>query len=64
VLVRSLLDRHRPAGVSEDELGDALGKGIDRAEREGAVGGLVATALRFVISAGGALGLVDRLLPG
>ena len=64
LLVRSLLDRHRPAGVSEDELADALRKGIDRADREGAVGGFVATALRFVISAGGALGLVDRLLPG
>jgi MFS family permease len=63
-LVRSLLDRRRPAGVSEDELGDALGKGIDRAEREGAVGGFVATALRLVIRAAGALGLVDRLLPG
>jgi MFS family permease len=63
-LVRSLLAGRPPAGVSADELTGALGDGIDRAQREGALSGLAATALRVVLSVGGALGLVGQLLGG
>ena len=63
-MLLTLLDRRRPAGVSEDELGDALRAGVDRAERERALGGLAATALRFALRIGGADLLIDRLLDG
>jgi MFS family permease len=63
-LVRSLLAGRPPTGVSTDELTAALGDGIDRARREGALSGLAATALRVVLKVGGALGLVGRLLGG
>ncbi len=61
-LVRDLLKGRLPPGVSEDELTDALGDGIDRAEREDALGSFAATALRLALKAGGALGLLGRLL--
>jgi MFS family permease len=61
-MLLTLLDRRRPPGVSEDELGDALRSGVDRAQREGALGGLAATALRFALRIGGAKLLIDRLL--
>jgi predicted MFS family arabinose efflux permease len=63
-LLLALLDRRRPQGVSEDELRDAIGDGIDRAQDEGQLGGLAATGLRLALRVGGALGIVDRLLPG
>jgi MFS family permease len=63
-LVRSLLAGRPPAGVSTGELTNALGDGIDRAQREGALSGLAATALRIGLQVGGALGLVARLLGG
>ena len=61
-LLRTLLTRRRPAGVSEDELIDAFGDGIDRAQREGALRGFEATALRFGLSVGGFLGVLDLVL--
>jgi hypothetical protein len=63
-MLLALLDRTRPRGVSENELGDALRAGVDRAQREGALGGLAATALRFALRIGGARLLIDRLLDG
>jgi MFS family permease len=63
-LLRTLLQRARPAGVSEDELVDAFAAGIDRAQREGALGRFEAGALKLAVRAGGLLGLLDRLLPG
>jgi hypothetical protein len=63
-LVRSLLDGRLPRGVTADDLTAALGDGIDRAQREGSLPGLAATGLRLVLRAGGALGLVGRLLSG
>ena len=63
-LVRDLLQGRLPPGVSEGELTTALGDGIDRAQREGALGSFAATALRLALKAGGALGLVGRLLGG
>ena len=63
-LLLALIDRDRPDGVSEDELSAALVKGIDRAEDEGEVAKIPAIGLRLAIRAGGALGIIDRLLPG
>jgi MFS family permease len=63
-MLLALLGRRRPRGVSENELGDALRAGVDRAQREGALGGLAATALRFALRIGGARLLIDRLLGG
>ena len=61
-LLRALLERRRPAGVSEDELVDAFGAGIDRAEREGALSGLAATALRLGLRLGGLTGILGLVL--
>ncbi len=63
-LLLALIDRDRPDGVSEDELSSALVEGIDRAEDEGEVAKIPAIGLRLAIRAGGALGIIDRLLPG
>jgi hypothetical protein len=62
-LLLALLDGDRPNGVSEDQLSSALQKGIDRAEDEGEVARIPAIGLRLAIQAGGALGIIDRLLP-
>jgi MFS family permease len=61
-LVRDLLTGSLPPGVSDDELEDALGDGIDRAQDEGYLSGLAAGALRVALKVGGALGLIGRLL--
>ena len=61
-LLRTLLRRRRPAGVSEDELVDAFTAGVDRAERERALRGLEATALRFALRAGGLVGVLGLVL--
>jgi predicted MFS family arabinose efflux permease len=61
-LVRSLLAARLPPGVSESELSDALGDGIDRAQREGALSPVAATALRVTLRVGGALGVIGLLL--
>lgn len=61
-LLRALLTRSRPAGVSEDELADAFSAGVDRAEREGALRGFEATALRFGLRAGGVAGIAGLVL--
>ncbi|HTN25656.1 MAG TPA: MFS transporter [Solirubrobacteraceae bacterium] len=61
-LVRGLLAGAAPPGVSTGELTVALGDGIDRAQREGALSGLAAAALRVVLNVSGALGLIGRLL--
>jgi hypothetical protein len=63
-LTRNLLSGRLPSGVSVDELTDALGDGIDRAEREGALSAVAATALRVTLRVGGALGVVGLLLRG
>jgi predicted MFS family arabinose efflux permease len=61
-LVRSLLDGRIPAGVSDDEFTAALGDGISRAQREGALSALSAAALRLTVKTGGALGIIGMLL--
>ena len=61
-LLRTLLTRRRPAGVSEDALVEAFAAGIDRAQREGALRGFEATALRFGLRAGGLVGVVGLVL--
>jgi MFS family permease len=62
-LLRTLLERRRPAGVSADELADAFSAGVDRAQKEGALGGLEAAALTFALRAGDLLGTLGLLLP-
>jgi MFS family permease len=62
-LLLTLVDGNRPAGVSNAQFEAALLDGIDRAEREGALGKLAAIGLRLAIRAGGALGVVGQLLP-
>jgi MFS family permease len=62
-LLRTLLERRRPAGVSEDELADAFVAGVDRAQREGALRGLEATALRFGLKAGALTGILGLIIP-
>ena len=54
----------RPAGVGEDELADAFVAGVDRAQSEGALGGLEAAALKFGLRAGALTGILGLLLPG
>jgi hypothetical protein len=62
-LLLALLDGNRPNGVSGNELSAALVKGIDRAEREGALAKLAAIGLRLAIRAVGAVGIIGQLLP-
>lgn len=61
-LVRSLLDGRLPPGVSDDELTDALEKGIDRAQDEKALSAVAAAGLRLGVKTGGALGVIGLLL--
>jgi hypothetical protein len=63
-LLRTLLQRERPAGVSEDELADAFVAGVERAQREGALGALEAGALKLGLRAGALVGILGLLLPG
>jgi len=63
-LLRTLVQRERPAGVSEDELADAFIAGVERAQREGALGALEAGALKLGLRAGGLVGILGLLLPG
>jgi MFS family permease len=62
-LLRTLLDGERPEGVSEDELVDAFGAGIDRARDERQLNAVQATALRVGLKTGGLLGIIGLLLP-
>jgi len=63
-LLLTLISRRNPAGVSDAELGDALGDGIDRAQREGALPGFAAAVLRLALRTGGPTALIGRLLDG
>jgi len=63
-LVLALLDGKPPPGVSNDRLVEAIGEGIDRAEREGELSGLAAAGLRLSVQAGGVLGIADLLFGG
>lgn len=58
----SLLDGKRPPGVTDDRLSGALEAGVDRAQREGAINGLVALSLKLALKTGGPLALVKRLI--
>ena len=62
-LLLDLLGGERPNGVSEDELVDAFGAGIDRARDEREVSALGATALRVGLKNGGLLGIIGLLVP-
>jgi len=62
-LLRVLLRRERPAGVSQDELVDAFVAGVERAQREGALGGFEARALTLGLRAGALVGILGLLLP-
>ena len=57
-----LLGGERPEGVSEDELVDAFGAGIDRARDERELSALGAGALRVGLKTGGLLGIIGLLL--
>jgi MFS family permease len=61
-LIRDLLDGKLPKDVSDDELTAALDAGVDRAQREGALGSIAATALRLALRTGGPLAIVNLLL--
>jgi predicted MFS family arabinose efflux permease len=61
-LMRSLLDGKLPKDVSGDELNGALAAGVDRAEREGALGSIAATGLRLTLKTGGPLAIINLLL--
>ncbi len=61
-VLRALLEGGRPAGASEDELIDAFGAGIARAEREGALSATQATALTFGLRIGGLSGILGLVL--
>jgi MFS family permease len=61
-LLRALLERRRPAGVSEEELVDAFSAGLDRARREGALSGLQAAALKLGLRAGALAGIIGLML--
>ena len=63
-LLRTLLDGGRPAGVSEEQLVDAFAAGVDRAEREGALSGAQAQALKFGLRLGGLTGVLGLVLGG
>jgi len=62
-LLQTLLEGKRPGGVSEDQLVDAFGAGLDRAQEEGSLNVLEATALRLGLKTGGLLGIIGLLLP-
>ncbi len=62
-LLRDLLAGERPDGVSEDELVDALGAGIDRARDEQHLSAIAAAGLRLGLKTGGLLGIIGLLLP-
>jgi hypothetical protein len=56
-----LLHKRNPRGVSDARVKDAVLAGIDRAEREKALGGVAATALRLAVRFGGVGVLLDQL---
>jgi hypothetical protein len=62
-LLRELLGGRIPEGVSQDELVDAFGAGIDRARDEGHLSALQAAGLRVGLKTGGLLGIIGLLLP-
>jgi MFS family permease len=62
-LLQTLLEGKRPKGVSENQLVDAFGAGVDRAEREGSLNVIQAAALRVGLRTGGLLGIIGLLLP-
>ena len=61
-VMRSLLAGKLPENVSSDELNAALAAGVDRAQREGAVGSIGAAGLRLALKTGGPLAIVNLLL--
>jgi predicted MFS family arabinose efflux permease len=61
-LLLPLLEGKRPPGVSDDELADALRSGVDRAQDEGALSGLAATALKLALSTRGTAAILGLLL--
>ena len=55
--------RRAAGGVSDDELVDAFGAGIDRARDERELSAVQAAALRVGLKTGGLLGIIGLLLP-
>lgn len=56
-----LVRRRNPLGVSDERVKDAVSAGIDRAQKEGTIGGAEATALRLAVQFGGVGALLDQL---
>jgi hypothetical protein len=63
VLLRKLLGGERPDGVSQDQLVEAFGAGVDRARDERELSAVQAAALRVGLKTGGLLGIIGLLLP-
>ncbi len=61
-LLRTLLEGRLPEGVSDTRLVTAFGAGVDRAQREGSISDVQATALRVGLQTGGLLGIIGLLL--
>jgi len=56
-----LVRRRNPLGASDARVKDAVDAGIDRAQKEGTIGGAEATALRLAVQFGGVGALLDLL---
>jgi hypothetical protein len=63
-LLLVLLDRDRPDGADDARLTEALRAGVRRARDEGALNGVLATALDLALQTGGPEALIGVLLDG
>ena len=60
-MLLDLVRRRNPLGVSDARLKDAVDAGIDRAQKEGTIGGRRRPALRLAVQFGGVRALLDLL---